>query len=522
MLNLNQNDYFALEERGLTVSQVETQLHHLQGGMSPIQLLRPCRIQDGIIQFSSRDILEYHTQFQIARRAGRVSKFIPASGSATRMFNDLLQFLKQEPISPTTNTQDPTSQINLIQAWEQLQLFPFIDELRHFFKSGGLNFHDLYQSNQRSTIFQALLADLGLGYANLPKALLPFHRYPTETRSALEEHVYEALMYSHDTGHVQIHLTVSSQHEAQVKAVLNTIQQKINHTGKTIEVTISVQKSSTDTIALDSEGHPFRNKEGALIFRPGGHGALLDNLNDYKGDIIFISNIDNVVPDYLKEPIVECRKSLAGYLICLQKSIFHHLNLLTQPKPSTIEQAEGFARDELKKQFPLSFGQLPIQEKATQLKELFNRPIRVCGVVPNTGDSGGGPFWVQHTDGSQSRQIVEESQADSDSKRQHQLFASATHFNPVDMVCGVRDYQGNPFNLLQFRDQKTSFISHKTYEGRPLKALEWPGLWNGGMADWITLFVEIPRSNFNPVKTFLDWLQPTHQPATSFPISAPE
>jgi hypothetical protein len=362
-------------------------------------------------------------------------------------------------------------------------------------------------------VFHTLVQTPGLDYANLPKALLPFHQYPRGPRTSLEEHVEEALWYGKKTsGPVRLHLTVSAQFESQVKAAIETIQQQAAQRGKSFELTVSIQKSSTDTIALNAQGEPFRDNEGLLVFRPGGHGALLENLNDYQGDIIFISNIDNVVPDHLKDLIVEWRMTLGGYLLEVQDKIFHHLNQLEFAQPTLIEEAEAFVRDHLHDQFLQSYDRLTCQEKAIQLKQFLNRPLRVCGVVPNTGDPGGGPFWVQQADGSQSRQIVEQSQVDPDAEAQQQLFASATHFNPVDIVCGTRDYQGNPFNLLTFTDPNTSFISHKSFQGRALKALEWPGLWNGGMANWITLFVEVPRATFNPVKTFLDWLHPNHQP----------
>jgi hypothetical protein len=470
-------------------------------------------VRDGIIQFSPQHAAEYHKQFQTALASGRVSKFIPASGAATRMFKDLLQFLEKESSSQAAETQDSPLPEGIAQGWEQLNHFPFIDDLHHYFQTAGIDFQNLYDTRQMPQVFQALLHVPGLGYANFPKALLPFHQYAEGPRTSLEEHVREAMMYAYKTtDRIRIHLTISAQFKTQVEAHIETIQQKVAQNGMKIELTVSIQKPSTDTIALDSQGQPFRNDEGQLVFRPGGHGALLENLNDYQGDIVCISNIDNVVPDYLKEPIVECRMTLAGYLIALQEKIFHYLQQLELTQPTVVEKAEAFIQQHLHQQFPSSYDQLDIPGKVLWLKRFLHRPIRVCGVVPNTGDPGGGPFWVQHADGSQSRQIVEQSQGDPESASQQQLFAAATHFNPVDMVCGVRDYQGNPFNLLNFRDPDTSFISYKSYQGRPLKALEWPGLWNGGMADWITLFVEIPRSTFNPVKTFLDWLHPNHQP----------
>jgi len=513
MLSLSHNDNHALEQHDLSISQVEAQIQQLRDGIRPIQLVRPCLIGDGIVRLSPQQITEYHKLFHSAHDAGRISKFIPASGAATRMFKDVLQFIEKEPSSQTTKQKDLTPPESIVQAWEQLHHFPFIHDLQQHFDIAGIDFKNLYDSRQMSEIFQALLHIPGLGYATLPKALLPFHRYPECTRTSLEEHIEEARLYSRMAAiPIRIHLTISGQFEAQVKTHMQAIQTHATKIGIKLDLTLSVQKPSTDTLALDAHNQLFRDQAGTLVFRPGGHGALLENLNDYEGDIVCISNIDNVVPDHLKMPIVEWRMSLAGFLIELQEHIFHHMTQLATVQPTTIQNAEVFVQRHLHHQFSESYNRLHISEKATWLNQFLHRPIRVCGVVPNTGDAGGGPFWVQHADGSQSRQIVEQSQADPHSELQQQLFTSATHFNPVDMVCGVRDAKGHSFNLLRYSDPETSFISHKSYEGRPLKALEWPGLWNGGMADWITLFVEIPRSTFNPVKAFTDWLQPHHQP----------
>jgi len=499
---LTSEDISILQQRGIPVSQITSQQVRLQQGVPPILLVRPCRLTDGVTQLSFENLSRYQTTFAKALQAHRVSKFIPASGAATRMFKDLLEFL-QEQVS--------TSAVH--QAWKHLEDFPFILQLKANLAKTGHSFEQLRQAQNMVTIFQALLLTPGLGYAASPKALLLFHQYPEGSRTSLEEHVQEAMYYSQNTSkHVIIHLTISPQHEKLINNKLLRIQGAIEKQGKKVNITVSLQKPSTDTIALDSHGQLFRSDDGKLLFRPGGHGALLENLNDNQGDIVFISNIDNVVPDYLKGDIVQCRMLLAGYLLELQNTIFHHLHQLESAQPTLVEKTEAFVREHLLQPFPSSYDRLDSAERATWLKKFLHRPIRVCGVVPNTGDPGGGPFWVQHADGSQSRQIIEQSQGDPESESQKQLFASATHFNPVDMVCGVRDYQGNPFNLLNFSDPDTSFISHKSYQGRPLKALEWPGLWNGGMANWITLFVEIPRTTFNPVKTFLDWLHPNHQP----------
>ncbi len=515
MLHLTQNDQLVLKLHGLSISQVKAQLQQLRQGIPPLHLIRPCRVGDGIIQLSPQHFAEYHRQFQHAQAAGRVSKFIPASGAATRMFKDLLQYLEKDEFSQTTELKDCTSHEAIDQAWKQFHHFPFIDDLQQYFKTAGIDFQNLFHTKQMRQVFQTLLHVPGLGYAHLPKALLPFHQYPEGFRTSLEEHVREAVLYGQMASTpIRIHLTVSAQFEKQVKASLDTIQRQQAQGGVECELTVSIQKSSTDTIALDSQDQPFRNDEGMLVFRPGGHGALLENLNEYQGDIVFISNIDNVVPDHLKGLIVEWRMALGGFLLKLQEGIFRHLSLLhaNPVNLDIVQEAEHFIQEHLQHEFPPAYESWSIPEKIVFLKQYLNRPLRVCGVVSNTGDPGGGPFWVQHANGSQSRQIVEQSQGDPESESQRQLFASATHFNPVDMVCGVRDYQGNPFNLLNFSDPDTSFISDKSYQGRALKALEWPGLWNGGMADWITLFVEIPRATFNPVKTFLDWLHPHHQP----------
>ena len=499
---LTSEDISIFQQRGIPVSQIESQLGRLQQGVSPILLDRPCRLNDGVTQLSLENRSHYQTSFDKALQAQRVSKFIPASGAATRMFKDLLEFLQEQVSTPAVH-----------QAWKHLEDFPFILDLKADLAKKGLSFQQLQQAQNMTAIFQSLLLTPGLGYADLPKALLLFHQYPEGSRTSLEEHIHEAMYYSQNTlNYVNIHLTISPQHEKLINNKLASIQEVFGKEGKEVDITVSLQKPSTDTIALDSHGQLFRSDNRKILFRPGGHGALLENLNDYQGDIIFISNIDNVVPVHLKGFIVEWRTALGGYLVELQEGVFHHLHQLESAQPTVINEAKTFVQQHLHHQFPTSFDRLDISDKAAWLKKFLDRPIRVCGVVPNTGDPGGGPFWVRHADGSHSRQIVEQAQIDPESESQHELFASATHFNPVDMVCGVRDYQGNPFNLHNFSDPETSFIAHKSYQGRSLKALEWPGLWNGGMADWITLFVEVPRATFNPVKTFLDWLDPHHQP----------
>ena len=514
MSSLTQSDLLALEEHGLSTTHLEEQLQHLRRGIPPLNLIRPCHIGDGIKQFSENERQDYRQLFQVAQANGRISKFLPASGAATRMFKDLLQFVDDES-SPIDASHHHNLPETISYAWEQRSLLPFIDDLQRYVEDSGMIIENQGDSKHIAQIFRMLLHTPGLGYANLPKALLPFHQYADGPRTALEEHVREAIIYRQQAGEtIRIHLTVSAQFEAHVRTHIDSIQKNVALNSENIELTVSIQKPSTDTVALSADQELFRNAQGQIIFRPGGHGALLENFNDYQGDIVCISNIDNVVPDHLKSEIVEWRMALGGYLLTLQEKIFHHLRKLETEQAANLEAIEIFIRDHLHDELPPSYAQMDVLARANELRRFLNRPLRVCGVVLNTGEAGGGPFWVQHANGALSRQIVEQSQADPQSERQQQLFTLATHFNPVDLVCGVRDHQGHPFDLLKFRDPNTGFITEKTYQGHPLKALEWPGLWNGGMADWITLFVEVPRSTFNPVKTFLDWLNPSHQPQT--------
>ncbi len=497
-------DHSSIEQRGMTVAQIKAQMAQLCQGIPPIPLNRPCTVGDGIVQLSSNDCSHYQAIFAKAQQAGRISKFVPASGAATRMFKDLLRFIQESVSTPMIQ-----------QAWTRIEDFPFIDTLKNTLHQNGTPFEQLYHNNAMQTVFQALVSSPGLNYSQLPKAVLLFHRYSDGSRTALEEHLREALDYALPSlSGIPVHLTISPQHEQNIRATLHQIQHKFERADRNVPVSLSQQKTSTDTIALDEHQDLFRDQNGHLVFRPGGHGALLENLNDGDADIVLISNIDNVAPDHLRTSIIDWRMALGGYLIEQQEAVFSHLRKLEYSTDLVLEQTEVFIKEQLHQSLPQSYDELAKTKKLSWLRQFLDRPIRVCGMVRNTSDPGGGPFWVQHSDGFQSRQIVEQSQADPNSTSQQKLFREATHFNPVDLVCGVRNHQGNSFDLLQFRDPNTSFISSKSYQGRSLKALEWPGLWNGGMADWITLFVEMPRSTFNPVKTFMDWLDPSHQPPT--------
>jgi len=350
----------------------------------------------------------------------------------------------------------------------------------------------------------------------LPKALLHFHLYPDGPRRAFEEHLVEAAHYAADKkGVARVHFTVSPEHQQEFEEAVESARTKYeNHFGIHFNISFSQQKSSTDTMAVDMDNEPFRNEDGSLLFRPGGHGALIENLNDLKGEIIFVKNIDNIVPDRLRDTTYLYKKVIGGLLFRLQEKAFYYLDKLEEGNLSDeeLDEIKTFAREQLNIFIPVAYEGYEKIEKIDFLFNKINRPMRVAGMVKNEGEPGGGPFWVVNEQDEWSLQIVESSQMNLKDAEQQKIVSGATHFNPVDLVCGVRDYQGNPFDLREFVDPQTGFISVKSKDGRELKALELPGLWNGAMADWITLFVEAPLVTFNPVKTINDLLRPQHQP----------
>jgi hypothetical protein len=353
-----------------------------------------------------------------------------------------------------------------------------------------------------------MLDPKGLNYENLPKGMIPFHAYPDHVRSAFEEHFVEAQRYTRDQqGLGRLHFTLSREHVKRVTEFLSHHVPRYETQGRKFLLSISEQKSTSYTLAVDPENKPFRLEDGSLLLRPGGHGALLENLNECGGDIVFIKNIDNVTHDRVKPVALRYKKALGGLLIQVQEKVFAYLRELEAGtvSPRRLSEIGRFAQDKL--------GYHPTSEfSQTSLVKILHRPLRVCGMVPNQGEPGGAPFWVRDEDGTSSLQIVESAQVDPGNPGQQEIFRRATHFNPVDLVCGLRDHRGRPFDLMSFRDDRAVFISEKTHGGRSLKALEWPGLWNGGMAHWNTIFVEVPIETFAPVKTVNDLLRPEHQP----------
>ena len=502
---LRPDDHPELDKRHLSAADLEAQVARLNRGTVPLNILRPCHVEDGIVQLPSALFDAYRQAWSDVVNAGRVSKFIPASGAATRMFQSLLQYL-HDPTHPWAYVKDLET---------SLEQFPFSLPLAQILQQQGFHLETLRNCQNFVPLLEALLGPSGLNYGSFPKALLPFHRYPGEIRTALEEHVHDGIRLLRDRqGCMRCHVTVSPEHYDPVHRHLAMIQEQWAASGFTVEFSISTQSSTTDTVALDSKGRLVRTETGALLFRPGGHGALLHNIQHSQGDIVLISNIDNVVPDHLKEPVLEWRRLLGGYFSILQSRLRSLLRSLFQASSAelVLRECETFLQQELGEPLPAFYDKWTSAGQTAFFQGYLNRPLRVCGMVQNTGDPGGGPFWVEDQSGATSKQIVEQAQIDSHSPAQQRLFSESTHFNPVDMVCGIRDFQGMSFDLSQFTDPETAFVAHKSYQGQPITVLEWPGLWNGGMAHWITVFVEIPRSMFNPVKTYRDWLHPHHQP----------
>lgn len=493
-------DEHAIVARGQSIEAVQTQLAMFHQGMPYVTLQRPCTVGDGLVILDDHALPVLEALYAQAVAAGRVTKFVPASGAATRMFHSLLTAYDQA--SPRTATHNSEVQ-------------RFVEALPRF------AFHEALQAclppqHDDWTLLTALLTPAGLNYANLPKALLHFHRYKDHYRTPLAEHFVEAATYTQDSQRLaRLHVTVTAQYLEAVQAHITALQQHFRATGTQYEVSVSIQSPTTDTIAVTPDNQPFRDEHGRLLFRPGGHGALLHNLQALDADIVFVKNIDNVVPDHLKAPTYRYKRALGGYLVALQQQLFAYMERLTTGDVDDALFAEilAFAQHPLALPLPVDLAHQPRTTQMRLLTQYLNRPVRVCGMVPNAGEPGGGPFWVQQADGTVSRQIVETSQIDATSPSQQAILASATHFNPVDLVCGLRDFRGQAFALHEFVDPHTGFIAAKTYAGRPLKALEWPGLWNGAMAHWHTVFIEVPLETFSPVKTVFDLLRPEHQPA---------
>lgn len=488
----SQHDIDFINQRGSKVEEVKRQFANFESGFPFANINRPAVVDDGIVRMDEDQVAELEAEYAYASKDKSIEKFVPASGAASRMFKDLYALL---------NEQISDEQKKLADTFlNTLTRYPFFESLKKNMQDKGLDIEKKMKEGDFRVIISNLLEKEGLNYGNLPKGLLLFHSYDNETRTALEEHLLEAALYANNGKEANLHFTVSEHHlelfKAKVAELLPKYEQKF---GISYNVSFSMQAAATDTLAATEDNKPFRDENGELLFRPGGHGALIHNLNSRDADIIFVKNIDNVTKENLVAPTVTYKKVLASYLLQLQSMQFQYLKQLEEGNvdPMTLCEIMDFAETSLM----VHVDEQPTEE---ELFELLNRPLRVCGMVKNEGEPGGGPFWVTDTDGNCSLQIVESSQIAPEMKS---IMQKATHFNPVDMVCATKDYKGRKFNLLEYVDEKTGFISSKSYNGQTLKAMELPGLWNGAMADWITVFVEVPLATFNPVKTVFDLLK---------------
>jgi len=510
---LNKSDIKQIKDKGINSNDIEKQLAFFRNGFPFMQLYSPATIDNkGIDKFDSAKIERLVKLYDNSLSGKEIIKFVPASGAASRMFKSLFSF--NENYNGFENVQDYLDKNKFVsEFFNGIKNFAFYDDLKHTLKKDNLSIEDCLNENKFNVIIDYLLLEKGLNYASLPKGLLKFHKYGSDYRTAFEEHFVEAANYCRNKQNIaNLHFTISPEHIDKFNALLKSVLNKYEDLlGVKFNISYSVQKPSTDTIAVDMNNEPFRENDGSLLFRPGGHGALIENLNDMQGDIIFIKNIDNIVPDRLKGETYLYKKVIAGYLVEIQKQIHQYLEELSSDNISDerLKSIVDYADRILK----IPIENIQGDNKSRIIKYLFsklNRPVRVCGMVKNEGEPGGGPFWVKNNN-EVSLQIVESSQVNLADARQKDIFNSSTHFNPVDLVCGVKDYQGKKFNLLNYSDPNTGFISVKSKDGRDLKALELPGLWNGAMADWITVFVEVPVIAFNPVKTINDLLKKEHQ-----------
>ena len=506
-MNLQDLDYRQLEEKGISTDRLEAQLKSLREGFPYLKIEAPATIGHGItlptdeLVRQSLDIWDKYLE-----SGAKVLKMTPASGAASRMFKELFAFLNSGATKPDTEA--------MRQFFDNIEDFPFFHRLNfEMLTLYGRSILTMIREGKYREIIDHLLNVPGMGYGKLPKGLLMFHKVPGTSRTPLDEHIAEGAGFAVGRdGTLPLHFPVSPEHlplfEARIEEVKGYMERKY---GMKIDVSLSVQKPSTDTVAATTDGEPYR-ENGRLFFRPGGHGALIENLNDLDADVIFIKNIDNIVPDALRDSTLQFKKVIGGILVATKMKIDRYCSILSEgvPDEAMREEMLQFLRNVLCVTHDHADEMSP-EEETEYLMAKFNRPLRVCGMVKNEGEPGGGPFLCFNPDGTVSPQILESSQIDPSDRQAMRMLHEATHFNPVDLAVATKDFRGRKFNLPDYVDQSTGFISEKSREGVTIKALELPGLWNGAMSDWNTIFVEVPADTFNPVKTVNDLLRPSHQ-----------
>lgn len=505
---LKQEDLKQLEGIGFSKQQIENQISQFIQGFPYMNILRPAVINDGIKHMTTSGEIKLNKDFDEYSTEMKIVKFVPASGAASRMFKDLFAY-KENYLNPEIDAKTLAFGAVFFQS---ITKFAFYGDLVAVMQRDGFSMEEQLELKNHGLILDYLLTEKGLNYANLPKALLKFHQYNGEARTAIEEHLVEGALYGKSiNGKVHIHFTISPEHVALFEAHINEVLPKYKKRFKVeFEITHSLQQPTTDTIAVDLNNEPFRTADDKLLFRPAGHGALIWNVNQLDADLIFVKNIDNVVPERINETTIVYKKVIGALLIQLKKNIARAIKQLSSNAKVNFDDTLSFVTNELQIVVPEGFSELEETEKRAFLIKVLNRPIRICGMVKNEGEPGGGPFWTKNAEGV-SLQIVESSQIDMSNDSQKRIVDLSTHFNPVDLVCSTKDFDGNIFDLSEFVDVNTGFISIKSKDGKDLKALELPGLWNGAMAKWITVFVEVPIATFNPVKTVNDLLRSEHQ-----------
>ena len=520
ILNINElgfsdADFKQISNHGIPLENLQSQLGFFKNGITKTNLVAPATLGNGIIHLSEKDFHSHALFFDENKSNLKLLKFVPASGAATRMFKFLNAFLndfdvENETINAYINRKKATDLAIFIVGMDKL---PFFQEVYTKLKDVYPNFDSLSRDYKNYYFIKILLSADYFDFANKPKGILPFHVYLNNIATPIEEHLYECGYYSSVNGDSNLHFTVSEAHLPQFESILNSVKHLVeNETQTSVAVAYSFQNKSTDTIAVDLSNKPFRNKTGELVFRPGGHGALIQNLNTLDADIVFIKNIDNVIL-HNNENVALYKKALAGVLVALQQHVFDYLDKIEKGTftEDLIPEVTLYFKEKLNKEMEINFENFSFEDKINSIKNALNRPIRVCGMVKNEGEPGGGPFWVMNTKNEVSLQIVESNQVDMTNPNQVKIVEESTHFNPVDLICGIKNHKGESFDLTQFIDHNSGFIVDKNVDGTPIKGYELPGLWNGAMANWLTIFVQVPLLTFNPVKTVNDLLKPAHQ-----------
>lgn len=509
-ITLSGDDLNQIAALGISAEQVNTQIENFRNGFPKTKLLAAATVDNGgIVRLDDEAISRYIKAYHTLAKEKKILKFVPASGAATRMFKDLYAF---SAAYFGMDQRIPSDYPSVKEFLEHIRSFAFFDDLEATMRRSACDFGDYMDRGDFATVINFLLKEQYMGYGVKPKALLKFHKYGDVARTSLEEQIVEGIEYAQNSnGEVNIHFTVSPEHRSLFRQKVSEVKRYYESAFNVkLNITFSEQKHYTDTIAVDEQNNPVRDEQGRLTFRPGGHGALIENLNEQRADLIFVKNIDNVAPDWMKHTTRIYKKALAGMILDLQQQVFTHLRTLDgKPTKAQLTKIEKFVTEQL--HLSVETMESDTQVRIDTLRRLLNRPMRICGMVKNQGEPGGGPFFTENSHGIKSLQVVETSQINRNDPEQEAILASATHFNPVDLVCCTKDYRGRRFDLRKYVDPATGFISKKSKGAIVVKSQELPGLWNGAMADWITLFVEVPLATFNPVKTVNDLLRKEHQ-----------